>query len=129
MNAAVRTVCVSFASNPLYSPCTPLCLKMIFKITNYFIETLHIYGVGAVHAKMHVLSSVHVLSYSQYLQSFKTIYKVLFQRKLSSYELKGELQPEISLLHMKVLTLIKAKSNVFDTCNAVAAREDRKPTY
>ena len=26
--------------------------------------------------------------------------------------LKGELQPEISLLHMKVLTLIKAKSNV-----------------
>ena len=27
--------------------------------------------------------------------------------------LKGELRPEISLLHMKVLTLIKAKSNVF----------------
>ena len=27
--------------------------------------------------------------------------------------LKGELKPEISLLHMKVLTLIKAKSNVF----------------
>ena len=26
---------------------------------------------------------------------------------------KGELRPEISLLHMKVLTLIKAKSNVF----------------
>ena len=26
---------------------------------------------------------------------------------------KGELQPKISLLHMKVLTLIKAKSNVF----------------
>ena len=26
---------------------------------------------------------------------------------------KGELKPEISLLHMKVLTLIKAKSNVF----------------
>ena len=43
---------------------------------------------------------------------------------------KGELRPEISLLHMKVLTLIKAKSNVFfDTCNAVAAREDRKPKY
>ena len=27
--------------------------------------------------------------------------------------LKGELRPEISRLHMKVLTLIKAKSNVF----------------
>ena len=27
--------------------------------------------------------------------------------------IKGELRPEISLLHMKVLTLIKAKSNVF----------------
>ena len=27
--------------------------------------------------------------------------------------LKGELQPEISLLYMKILTLIKAKSNVF----------------
>ena len=26
---------------------------------------------------------------------------------------KGELRPEISLLHMKVLTMIKAKSNVF----------------
>ena len=26
---------------------------------------------------------------------------------------KGELRPEISLLHIKVLTLIKAKSNVF----------------
>ena len=26
---------------------------------------------------------------------------------------KGELKPEISLLHMKELTLIKAKSNVF----------------
>ena len=26
---------------------------------------------------------------------------------------KGELKPEISLLHMKVLTLIKAKRNVF----------------
>ena len=31
---------------------------------------------------------------------------------------------------MKVLTLIKAKSNVFlDMCNAVAARENRKPKY
>ena len=27
-------------------------------------------------------------------------------------KIKGELRPEISLLHMKVLTLIKAKSNV-----------------
>ena len=27
--------------------------------------------------------------------------------------IKGELKPEISLLDMKVLTLIKAKSNVF----------------
>ena len=27
--------------------------------------------------------------------------------------IKGELRPEISLLHMKALTLIKAKSNVF----------------
>ena len=27
-------------------------------------------------------------------------------------KLKGELRPEISLLHIKVLTLIKAKSNV-----------------
>ena len=27
--------------------------------------------------------------------------------------LKGELQPKISFLHMKVLTLIKAKSNAF----------------
>ena len=26
--------------------------------------------------------------------------------------LKGELKPEISLLHMKVLTLIKARNNV-----------------
>ena len=31
----------------------------------------------------------------------------------SRLSLKGELRPEISLLHMKVLTLIKAKSNVF----------------
>ena len=31
--------------------------------------------------------------------------------KLNAF--KGELQPEISLLHMKVLTLNKAKSNVF----------------
>ena len=31
---------------------------------------------------------------------------------------------------MKVLTLIKAKSNVLlDTCNAVPACEDRKPKY
>ena len=46
------------------------------------------------------------------------------------FRFKGELKPEISLLHMKVLTLIKAKSNVFlDMCNAVAAREDRKPKY
>ena len=36
--------------------------------------------------------------------------------------LKGELKPEISLLHMKVLKF-------FDTCNAVAAREDRKSKY
>ena len=44
--------------------------------------------------------------------------------------LKGELQPKIPLLHMKVLTLIKAKSNhFFDTSNAAAAREDRKPKY
>ena len=44
--------------------------------------------------------------------------------------LKGELKPEISLLHMKVLTLIKAKVMFFfDMCNAVAAREDRKPKY
>ena len=43
---------------------------------------------------------------------------------------KGELQSKISLLHMKVLTLIKAKSNgFFYTCNCVAAREDRKPKY
>ena len=28
-------------------------------------------------------------------------------------QFKGELQPKISLLHMKVLTLIKAKNNVF----------------
>ena len=34
---------------------------------------------------------------------------------------KGELKPEISLLHMKVLTLIKVMF-FFDTCNAVAAR-------
>ena len=33
-------------------------------------------------------------------------------RKIS-YIIKGEQRPEISLLHMKVLTLIKAKSNVF----------------
>ena len=40
------------------------------------------------------------------------------------------MKPDISLLQMKVLTLIKAKSNVFfDTCNAIAAREDRKPKY
>ena len=45
-------------------------------------------------------------------------------------QFKGELKPEISLLHMKVLTLIKAKVMFFfDTCNAVAAREDRKPKY
>ena len=41
---------------------------------------------------------------------------------------KGELQPKISLLHMKVITLIKGMF-FFDTCNAVAAREDRKPKY
>ena len=48
-----------------------------------------------------------------------------------SFNLKGELKPEISLLHMKVLTLIKAKYIMFffDMCNAVAAREDRKPKY
>ena len=44
--------------------------------------------------------------------------------------LKGELQLKISLLHMKVITLIKAKVMFFfDTCNAVAAREDRKQKY
>ena len=30
-----------------------------------------------------------------------------------SRTIKGELRSEISLLHMKILTLIKAKSNVF----------------
>ena len=32
---------------------------------------------------------------------------------MKSLIVEGELKPEISLLHMKVLTLIKAKSNVF----------------
>ena len=32
---------------------------------------------------------------------------------VKNWSVKGELRPEISLLHMKVLTLIKAKSNVF----------------
>ena len=31
----------------------------------------------------------------------------------TTYTFKGELRPEISLLHMKILTLIKAKNNVF----------------
>ena len=35
------------------------------------------------------------------------------QWKLFKRGKKGELEPEISLLHMRVLTLIKAKSNVF----------------
>ena len=35
------------------------------------------------------------------------------QTKNITYVLKGELRPEISLLHMKVLTLIKAKGDVF----------------
>ena len=52
------------------------------------------------------------------------------RRKFNIILLKGELQLKISLLHMKVLTLIKAKVMFFfDTCNAVAAREDRKPKY
>ena len=32
---------------------------------------------------------------------------------MSHHYIKGELRPEISLLHMEVLTLIKGKSNVF----------------
>ena len=48
----------------------------------------------------------------------------------STFTVKGELRSEISLLHMKVLTLIKEKVMFFfDTCNVVAAREDRKPKY
>ena len=38
---------------------------------------------------------------------------VSMRRRGEPYRVKGELRPEISLLHMKVLTLIKAKSNVF----------------
>ena len=34
-------------------------------------------------------------------------------KKIYNTRIKGELKPEISLLHMKVLILIKAKSNVF----------------
>ena len=34
-------------------------------------------------------------------------------RKNENIKIKGEPRPEISLLHIKVLTLIKAKSNVF----------------
>ena len=44
-------------------------------------------------------------------------------------QLKGELKDEISFLHTKVLNLIKAKTTFFDTCNAVPAREHRKPKY
>ena len=41
-----------------------------------------------------------------------------FSRVMNNYDfdqgiIKGELQPKISLLHMKVITLIKAKCNVF----------------
>ena len=43
--------------------------------------------------------------------------------------LKEELNPEISLLHMEVLTLIKATSNLLDTWNDVPACGDRKPKY
>ena len=32
---------------------------------------------------------------------------------IAKFKLKGELRPEISLLRMKVLALIKAKNNVF----------------
>ena len=44
-----------------------------------------------------------------------TIFRQVKQKdsNLTVNMLKGELQPKISLLHMKVLTLIKAKSNVF----------------
>ena len=38
---------------------------------------------------------------------------VLLGKQNRFFFLKGELQPKISLLNMKVLTLIKAKSNVF----------------
>ena len=45
---------------------------------------------------------------------FKIITRFMNNRiKNIFYLFKGELKPEISLLHMKVLTLIKAKSNVF----------------
>ena len=42
--------------------------------------------------------------------SLKAKYPRIFE---SLGKLKGELRPEISILHMKVLTLIKAKSYVF----------------
>ena len=65
------------------------------------------------------------------LSTFFTDYKMVELNLIKLYGMvKGELQPKISLLHMKVITLIKAKCNVFfDTCNAVAAREGRKPKY
>ena len=40
--------------------------------------------------------------------------RVILHMSSGIYNLfKGKLRPEISLLHMKVLTLIKAKSDVF----------------
>ena len=39
--------------------------------------------------------------------------KQTYKKKQKKTNLKGELRSKISLLHMKVLTLIKAKSNVF----------------
>ena len=49
--------------------------------------------------------------------------------ELKSFNVIGEHQPKISLLHMKALTWLKQKIFFFDTCNAVATHEDRKPKY
>ena len=55
---------------------------------------------------------------------------VLLGKQNRFFFLKGELQPKISLLNMKVLTLIKAKSNVFLWyVQWRIAREERKPKY
>ena len=50
------------------------------------------------------------LFFIQVMQYLANLSRLLI---LGLLKLKGELRPEIFLLHMKVLTLIKAKSNVF----------------
>ena len=79
----------------------------------------------------------HILESAYFLICFadvdKTARCVIQEIENSCWIFKGELRPEISLLHMKVLTLIKAKSNVFlwyvQCCSCTRRSKTRAPPY